>query len=337
MFINNYIALKNRFIIKKSIIILKRVFIFLSIYLLTFYKLIAQDISFSDPYSEKLLFSPAYSGLSKCSKINLTYNKKFSSNYYSSSFNKYFDKYKSGIGLVVSNNSQGNRSISDFYLNIIYSYKIIINRKKIINTAFELSYFQQNINPQQLIFNNQINPVTSNVVANNNELFFEQNNGFDFSSATTFISTKYRIGIVFKHIDKVFLKRNKTNISPAIKVHLARTYKLKESIFLKKATISPEFIYNFQNNYSEITYGIHLVNNIFLTRLFIKHNLRFNTISPIITIGIPLRNITISYSYKSSFNKFISYPNSSNQLSLAYRFNCSRKRNFKKTIFCPNF
>jgi len=327
----------NSLYIKKSNIILKRVFLFLSIYLSSFYQLLSQDMNFSDPYSNKMIFSPAYSGISNCSEINLTYNKKYISDYYSVSYSTYFNKYKSGIGINVHNGSQGKGSINNFNIDLIYSYKITINRKKIINTAIQATYFQQNINTEELIFNNQINPITEEITTNNSELYFNTYKDINFSVATAYFSTKYRTGIIIKHIDKFFLKSNTEIITPLIRMHFGRIFNIKNTQKSKKISITPEIIYEFQNNFNDISYGFQIVSNIFLTRLFIKHNIEFNTISPVITAGIYLKSIRLSYSYNLSFNKYISYPNSSNQISMQYKFNCAKKRNSKKTIFCPNF
>ncbi|NPA44053.1 MAG: type IX secretion system membrane protein PorP/SprF [Chlorobi bacterium] len=208
--------------LKKSNIKLKRLFLFLSIYLLSFYQLFSQDISYSDPYSEKLLFSPAYSGLSSCSEINLSYNKKYISDYYSASFNKFLQKYNSGVGFIISENRQGKGAINNLNIDLIYSYKITLNKRSIINTALQASYLQQNINSNKLIFNNQINPVTGNISSNSYETSFNSYNGTDFSIATTYISTKYRAGIVINHIDKILYEPELYKITPSFKFHFAK-------------------------------------------------------------------------------------------------------------------
>ncbi len=333
MFIVNLISIKYLHLKNNSNNILKRFFLFLSMFLLTFYKLLSQDISFTDPYSDKIIFSPAYSGLSDCSVLNLNYNKNFTSNYFSASYNKYFNKYKTGAGFIVKNNTQAKGAINDINISFIYSYKIALTKKSLINTAIQTSYLQQNINAENLIFNNQINPITGNISINNTEYLFDTYKDINFSIATTYISNKYRTGIVIKHIDKIFNKNNTLKINPYLKLHFAKTFFKKN----KKTLITPEIIYTFQDNFNEITYGIHIVNNIFLTRFFIKHNINFNTISAIITLGINLKNVRISYSYSISQNKILMLPNSSNQISILYKFNCKEKRNHKKAIFCSKF
>lgn len=313
---------------------IKRFFTFLSIFLSSFYYLHSQDISFSDPYAEKLLFNPAYSGLGNCSAINFTYNKGYLSNFYSTSYNRYIDKYKSGVGTVISNNNQGKGAINNLNINFIYNYKIKFTTNRLVNTAFQATYIQQNINTKNLIFNNQINPINGQTSLNTNELSFKTYKNIDFSFATAYISKNYRMGIVINHIDKTFIN-SITQLKPALKIHLAKLFYLKNKYFLaSKSIIAPEIIYDFQNNFHKITYAIHIINNIFLTRFYIKHNLKFNTISSTITLGINIRKARLSYSYTLSSHSKITMATSANQISLQYNFNCAKKRNNKNTIYC---
>jgi len=209
----------------------------------------------------------------------------------------------------------------------------MITNKKLINTAFQSTYIQQNINTNNLIFNNQINQNTGQVSANLNEISFETFRNADFSIATTFISPKYRAGIVINHIDKIFIKSIE-QLYPKVKIHFSKSFYNKNNNTFLNSVITPEIIFNFQNNFNQITYGFHLVNNIFLTRFFIKHNMKFNTISSTITIGTYIRNIRLSYSYNTFLTSKITIPTSSNQISLQYSFNCIKKRNSKNTIYC---
>lgn len=295
----------------------------------------SQDISFSDPYSEKILFSPAYSGLNDCAEINLSYNKMYLSNYYSSSYNKYFSKYKSGLGTVISNNSEGNKTINNFTINLIYTYKILLSKKQIINTAFQIGYYQQSINTSKLIFSNQINPITNNISKNTSELLLQNNKDASFTFATSYISERYRFGFVFKHIDKLLINSSNRQLNPALKLHFAKSFLIKKmQLSSSKNIITPEIIYNFQNSFHNFSYGLHLKNNIFLIRYFISHNSKFNTVFSTITLGATIKNIRLSYSYNITFTKHINLPISSNQLSLFIKLACSKKRNNKNTIYC---
>ncbi|MCF6365092.1 MAG: PorP/SprF family type IX secretion system membrane protein [Bacteroidales bacterium] len=309
----------------------------MSIFLALFYSVNAQEITFSDPYSEKILFNPAYSGLNECAEINLTYRKTFFNDLYSSSYNQYFKKYNSGIGFIISDFRQGNNAINNLKTDLIYTYKLNIGNKKILNTAIQISYIQQNINTDNLIFNNQIDPVNGVIYETSGETFFKTYKDYDFSIGSTYISDKYRFGLSLHHIDKIFKKNNPGIINTGYTIHIGKVFSVRKRTNQKYFNIfTPEFIYNYQNNSHQIIYGFNIINNIFLTRIFIKHNLLFNSVSSIFTLGLNYKNIRISYTYDMLMTKYISLPTGGNQLSIRYKFKCRKKRNIKNTIFCSN-
>ncbi len=303
-----------------------------------FYSLKSQEITFSDPYSEKIVLNPAYSGINYCSEINLTYNKNFIYDYYSVSFNKYINKYKSGIGVLISNLKQGNGALNNFKADFIYSYKIKTGHKSFVNTAMQISYLQQNVNINNLTFNDQINPISGNISQSSGENSFSSNKKLDFSIATVFISNKYRAGVSVQHIDKIIYNYSSFNVKPFIKINIGKVFSVKKKITKDNIrTITPEIIYYHQGRFNQILYGVHLVNNIFLTRFFIKHSLNFKSVSGVFTLGLFLKSFRLSYSYDMLLTKNIGLPISSNQLTLTYIFKCKKKRNGKNAIFCLKF
>ncbi len=331
MFIINKINIVVKYIVVKRFITL------LSIFFSFFYSLQSQEITFSDPYTEKILFNPAYSGLSQCAEINLAYNKNFIYDYYSTSFNQFIDKYNSGFGIIISNNSQAKGAINNFKADLIYSYKIKLGKNKILNTAIQTSYIQQNINTSNLIFNDQIDPINGIISHTSGESFFQPYNTYDFTFGTSYISDTYRIGFAISHIDKIFNKSTNSIINPLYKLHIGKVFSIKnKDIHKYLKSFTPEVIYNYQTGFHQIIYGFHIINNIFLTRIFVKHNLRFNSISNVFTFGLNYKRIRLSYTYDLLLTKNITLPIGGNQVSLRYNFNCRKKRNIKNTIFCTN-
>jgi len=138
----------------------KRIFIFLSILFLINHPVISQDFNFSDPYSEKILLNPSYSGLNECPEIDLNYKMNLYNNLFSVSYSQKISDYNSGIAFLLYNNQQGKGSINNLSVSGIYTYRINISERKLINTAIQASYFQQNINSKNLIFNDQIDPIS---------------------------------------------------------------------------------------------------------------------------------------------------------------------------------
>ena len=315
----------------------KRVFLILSILLLNNHIVISQDFNLSDPYSEKILLNPSYSGLSECPEIDLNYKMNLFNNLFTFSYNQNLSKHNSGLAFLFYNNQQGKASINNLFASGIYSYKININKRKLINTAIQATYFQQNINTEKLIFNNQIDPVSGIIDPVSSEIGFQTVKTYDFSVGTSFLSHKYRTGLSVQHIDKIFFKDKNNLLKPAVNFNFGKIFSVKKMHNNSDLFLIPEVIYNYQNEFHQIIYAVHLINNNFLTRFYFKHNIKLNTFGSIISLGLNYRNVRISYVYEINFAKFITLPISYNQISLKYKFKCSKKRKINNTIYCSNF
>ncbi len=318
-------------------IVIKRVFPVLSILTIAFSISKAQNYNFPDIYSEKILVNPAYSGLSDYSEINLNFSVNFFNNLYSASYNQYFENLHSGIGIMAVNNRLGKGSINELNFSFIYSYKIKLNYKSIINTALQIGYFEQSVNSEKLIFSNQIDPVTNIINPNTSEFFNKTFRTYRFSFGTTYISNKYRTGFSIQNIDKLVYNNTDNIITPVYTAYFGKVFSVNLYNQNNKLLLTPEIIWQSQNNFHQLIYAVHGIYNIFLTRFFLKQNLKFNIFESGITIGLNYIKFRFTYTYNIAFTKYISLPFSSNQITLRYNLGKQKKINIKNTIYCSNF
>ncbi len=321
----------------KCNIYFKRLFLLLSIFSLNFSFIKAQNYNFSDPYSEKIFFNPAYSGLSEISEINLSYAKNFFYDIYSVSYNRFFNEYKSGLGIMILNSRLGKGAINNLNISGIYNYQIKINYKSIVNTAIQVSYLEQSVNSEKLIFSNQINPISQTINPNTSEFFGNIFRTYDFSLGTSYISNRYRSGLSIHHIDKFFFNTSENLINPEITLYFGKIFSVNFSEKFHKLLITPEIIWKTQNNFNQLIYAVHGIYNIFLTRIFVKHNINFNTFESAISFGLNYTKFRLIYTYNISFTKYLSIPTSTNEISLRYNFGKRKKINIKNTIYCSDF
>jgi len=315
----------------------KRIFLLLSISVFCFSLSDAQNYQFPDVYSEKILLNPAFSGLSGFTEINLNYSVNFYNDLYSASYNKYFENIHSGIGFIAQNNRLGKGSLNNLSFSGIYSYKLKLNYKSIINTAIEIGYIEKSVNSEKLIFSNQINPITQIINPNVSEYFNKTYRTYQFSFGTSYISNKYRMGFSIHNIDKLFFNNNEDIIKPKFTAHFGKIFSVNLFENKNKLLITPEIIWLSQNNFHQLIYAVHGIYNIFLTRFFLKQNLKFNIFESGITFGLNYVKFRLTYTYNISFTKYISMPFSSNQITLRYNFGKQKKINIKNTIYCSNF
>jgi type IX secretion system PorP/SprF family membrane protein len=299
----------------------------------------SQDYTFADPYSEKTFVNPAFAGILECKSFTLNYQKQFVYDFYSASLNLNLNKIKSGASFVISNFSQGKNTFNDLYVSGIYAYHLKISNFSKLSSAIQISYINKSINPENLVFPDMINPETGTISTQTQEITnYPTVNKVDFSAGTSFFSKKIRLGIAIFHIQDIFTKNIEEYNSPKINIHFAKHF-FNNSFDNNKKLIrfTPEIIYTYQNNVDKLTIGLLLEKNIFFSKFWLKNNIDFKSFTPVITLGLNNKKLRLSYTYSITLSKYISLPISTNQVSLTYNFNCSKKRNKTNTIYCINF
>ncbi len=296
--------------------------------------LFSQDSQFSDPSTEKIFINPAYSGVNLCPEFNINYKRQNPYNLMSLSYNQFINKLNGGIGILVFNDSQGKGTINTFYASAIYSYKVELKKRRNINFAIQIGYIQRNIEYDKLIFSDMIDPFLQSVNQSTNEQFalltFKR---IDFASSFLLITNNFRTGFVVSHINNLFYKGKGMVFPVKYTFHFGKVFSIKNNSE-KSIKIIPELFYMNQQNFHKFIYGINLKTGYLLTNFWLKHNIRFNSISPVFTFGYINANMRISYTYDFMLTKHYTFPISSHQISLIYNFDCDKKRKNKNTIYC---
>lgn len=296
----------------------------------------AQIRDYPDPYSEKLILNPAYTGLNNCKEITLNYKINNFEHVYSASYNQKLQSARSGIAFLLVNNNQANKIINNFYATGIYAFKIIDTENRILNTAFNISYYQQNINTSGLVFSNQIDPLNGMISPFTSEYEFPTYRSVNFSTGLAYLSTKIRTGFSVLNIESFFFKNSNYQLNPVLNIHFGKIFSVYSETN-NSLLLIPEIIYKNQRNFHQIIYGIHLIYNKILTKVYVKHNLNLESASPSVTLAYDLKKFRISYSYEINIHKYIALPVHQNQINLMFNLDCKEKRKNKNTIYCSNF
>ena len=328
----NYVFLSN-----------KRTFICLSIFL-TFIKISqAQSPNFSYPFGDRILLNPALAGSTICPELNINYKNTYFNNFSnfntsSFSYDRKIDKISGGLGFHILNDSQFNNTINTISISSIYSYHLKTKIKYHINFAFEISYIRKQIKPDKLIFSNMINPYTGTIDFSNSENISQNTKqNIDFSVGMVYYSKKYFSGFAIHHINSLFDKEN--NIF-AIKysAYFGKRFSFTNFDSEKnEILLLPNIIVNLQYNYANINYGIIFKKSFFSTGIWLKHNQKIHTFTPIFLVELNIKRCRISYTYDIQFSKYVTMPIQTNELSMSYLLNCGKKIDIKNTIYCPNF
>lgn len=266
----------------------------------------------------------------------MSYQKQFVYNFLSASYSYFNIEHNSGLAFLATKFMQGKGAFNDINISGIYSYRLKISHKSILNIALQTSYLQENVNSENFIYPSMINTYTGLIEPNlyENTTFISENS-IDFSGGISYLSKEYRLGVSFFHIQNILAKSQYFKHSPRMNFHFAKVFS-KNSFENSKNLIrfTPEIIYTYQKDFEQLNVGFTLEKNILLTRFWLQNNLDFSSISPSITIGVNLESIRLLYTYNIIISRFITLPISSNQISFMYFFKCVKKRNNKNTIYC---
>ncbi len=129
--------------------------------------LMAQDPMFSQYYASPLHTNPAFSGLNQAPSLAINYRNQWplldnSFNAYvtySLSFDQYFEKIKSGIGVQLLADNAGDGILTNLKVALIYGYQLKLNQSTYIRGGFELGLVQMRYNWDRLVFGDQLDPI----------------------------------------------------------------------------------------------------------------------------------------------------------------------------------
>lgn len=169
----------------------------------------AQDPQFSQFYASPLYLNPALAGSTDRARVGVNYRNQWPSLTHSfttiSAYIDYFSKAaESGIGLIITEHREGFLDFKSNEIGLLYSYKLQVSDEVIMRTGLQLSYFNKNLNFEDLIFGNQIDIDNGQVIGPSGEAF-DRGANVDFLSAsagTLIYSSDTWIGFSIHHVNR---------------------------------------------------------------------------------------------------------------------------------------
>ncbi len=148
--------------------------------------LFAQDPTFSQYYSNKLYYNPAFAGADPGLRANFNYRNlwtSLNSNYGTYNFNMDVADFNlgGGIGAVVTGNVEGDGLLKSNSYALNYSYRMtVVPRMCDVHIGIQGGYVQKSIDWSRFVFSDQLDPVYGQVYtssaappANNKRGFFD--------------------------------------------------------------------------------------------------------------------------------------------------------------------
>ena len=318
-----------------------------------------QDVEFSQFYANRLYLNPAFAGSEYVPVLSMSYRNQWPQNNrpfvtYTASYDQFVDFMSGGLGILILQDNQGQGAIKTTMASGIYSYSLEVNRKLSINIGLKASYIQRKLEWESFVFSDMIDPLYGVIYPTREIQPSELSNSYwDFS--TGFIvnyKNMYFGGVVdhmsepneaFKSNDNVAILPRKYTIHAGANIPLGYSRGLMKSNY----TISPNILYQKQQNFEQINYGMYFSRNNWVVGGWMRHNLSFDFDAFILLLGFQTDRFKIGYSYDYVISNLVKTNSGAHEISISYllakaKTSCSgthylRRKRKIRAIKCPKF
>jgi len=306
----------------------------------------AQDPAFSQFYANPLYLNPAFAGATPkgCPRANLNYRDQWPGigrTYVttSASWDQHINAIGGGLGVMVAQDRSGAGSLNTTHASLLYSYHLEVNRKFAVKAGFEASYRSISLDWSKLTFGDMIDPRdgfvynTQEDIANN-----ATTRSFpDFSAGLVGYSENLFFGFAAHHLtspNQGFI--GESELPTKITAHIGGNIPLSK-YSNNVTTISPNFLYQKQQDFQQFNYGIYVNRGPIVGGLWARHSLK-NIDSFILMLGLIQDSFKFGYSYDITLSNLKnSNTLGAHELSFTLFMPCrSRSKSFN-TISCPQF
>lgn len=326
----------------------------------------AQDPQYSQFYAAPLYLSPAFAGSAFAPRAIVNYRNQWpglSANFITSSFSfdYYFDKVNSGVGLLVTNDAQFS-NLRSMDIGLQYAYQLKVNEDLYVRAGLQASSVTRSSNFFSLTFGDQLSnrgptgSPTLDPVAN----IGPQVRYADFSSGILTYSRRAWAGVSVHHLNRPnqsFVSTEVSRLPMKITVHagykfILDTYAVGNGLgsqIDREVSISPAILYKHQGKFDQLDAGVYftyepLVLGLWYRGLPIKQYKTGinNHDAAIVLIGYRQDNLSFGYSYDATISTLGMASGGSHEISIAYQFdNILRQKKHrpykKKELSCPRF
>jgi type IX secretion system PorP/SprF family membrane protein len=313
-----------------------------------------QDPQFSQFYSNYLYLAPSFAGLSVKNRIAFNYRNqwpdiKYGYQTYSVSFDKFVEKFNSGIGVLAYQDVAGSGRLRTTSLGIQYSYDFSITENWHARPGLHFNYTERGIDFEKLLWNDQISasgnaPVSAELAPMNRV------GDIDFSTSVLTYSGKIWLGASVDHL----LRPNQSLYYYEGEEGNPAKVPIKYSFFGGVKFIRPEhllrpiptsiqlaFLYRQQQQFRQLDLGVYWYHSPLVAGIWYRgiplHKEFFNRDAFTLLIGIKTKNTNIGYSYDFTVSKLITNTGGSHELSISYTFKTRPIKHKPKAVPCPEF
>tara|TARA_B100001287_G_C22686468_1_gene534025 strand:- start:13828 stop:14811 length:984 start_codon:yes stop_codon:yes gene_type:complete len=304
----------------------------------------AQDPAFSQFYANPLYLNPAFAGTNECPRATLNYRDQWPGigrTYIttSASWDQYVKEVGGGLGVLMMHDRAGAGAINTSQFSLLYSYNLKINYNFTVKAGFEASFRQINVDWNKLNFGDQIDPQYGFIYQTNEDIanYTPSVNYPDFSAGIIGYSKDLFFGFAAHHLtqpNQGFI--SESELPTKFTVHAGGNFKVNR-FSRNVTTISPNFLYQKQQDFQQFNYGLYVNKGPVVGGLWARNSLN-NFDSFILMVGLIQKTFKFGYSYDITTSDLKnSNTLGAHELSFTLFMPCRKRTKSFNTISCPQF
>jgi type IX secretion system PorP/SprF family membrane protein len=314
----------------------------------------SQDPQFSQFYSNYLYLAPSFAGLTDKNRIAFNYRNqwpeiKYGYQTYSVSFDKYVEKFNSGVGVLLYQDVAGSGRLRTTSLGIQYSYDFSITESWHARPGLHFNYTERGIDFERLLWNDQISASGNAPVSAELEPM-EKAGDIDFSTSVLTYSDQFWLGACMDHLLKpnqslYYYEEEEGNPGKVpIKYSFFGGIKFIRNEHLLRpipTSIQLAFLYKQQQQFRQLDLGVYWYHSPLVVGIWYRgipmYKEVFNRDALTILVGIKTRNLNIGYSYDFTISRLITNTGGSHEVSISYTFKTKPIKHKPRAVPCPEF
>jgi type IX secretion system PorP/SprF family membrane protein len=300
----------------------------------------AQDLEFTQFYSNPIYLNPALAGTNGCPRFALNYRNQWpslSSSYvsYAAAYDQFFDNISGGFGVILVNDVQA-KVLNTTTGSLVYSYHLRLGRKWTALFGAKATWVQKYLDWDKLTFGDQIDPRRGFIYQTGDVQRGGSKGFFDASAGTVVYNKNFNIGFAANHLntpnESVIVGDSK--LPMRFTAHASANIPLGgRSKYKNQTTIMPSILYSYQQGFQQLNIGSYVKYGNFTAGAYFRNRDAF-----ILTVGLATDRFRLGYSYDVTVSKLNNgVSGGSHEVSMAILVACRKKPTLFRTIDCPTF